>query len=88
MAATFLTLNVGGQQFVTSMQTLTQEPSSRLALLARGALPGHLSGDTLLIDRDPTHFRKLLNYLRDGYCDVTPAERKELMQEARYFQVR
>ena len=41
------------------------------------------------VDRDPTHFQRVLNYLRDGSC-VLPAsveERKELLVEARNYQV-
>lgn len=41
------------------------------------------------VDRDPTHFQRVLNYLRDGSC-VLPAnvgERKELLVEAQNYQV-
>jgi hypothetical protein len=41
------------------------------------------------VDRDPTHFQRVLNYLRDGSC-VLPSsveQRKELLVEAAYYQV-
>jgi hypothetical protein len=42
------------------------------------------------VDRDPKHFQRVLNYLRDGSC-VLPSsveDRKELLVEARHYQVR
>ena len=44
----------------------------------------------IFIDRDPKHFRLILNYLRDGAC-VLPAEEAEMMellQEVEFYQVR
>lgn len=41
------------------------------------------------VDRDPTHFQRVLNYLRDGSC-VLPSSvdaRKEFLVEARNYQV-
>lgn len=68
-----------------------REPSSKLALQVRGVVPalkdeaGHV-----FIDRDPRFFPCILNYLRDGWVLLpsSPAERRELMQEVRHFQVR
>lgn len=41
------------------------------------------------IDRDPTHFEKILNFLRDGIC-ILPENnyyvvKQELLQEAKYY---
>jgi cytochrome b involved in lipid metabolism len=43
----------------------------------------------LMIDRDGTHFRYVLNFLRDGSC-ILPPDRiliKELLREARFFEL-
>jgi hypothetical protein len=39
------------------------------------------------IDRDGTHFRYILNYLRDGVLDVPKKIAKELLQEAKFYQL-
>lgn len=43
----------------------------------------------IFIDRDPTHFGLILNYLRDGVC-ILPADSQglqEVLQEAEFYQV-
>ena len=59
-------LNVGGSLFETSLSTLCRDPTSLLASMFSGR---HLlsveSDGSYFIDRDPTHFRLVLNYLRD-----------------------
>lgn len=86
----FVIFNVAGQRFTTSSQTLLKEPSSRLALLARGVLPS-IKDDTgaIFLDRDSHHFQLLLNYMRDSWCSLPASaqERRELLQEARWYQV-
>jgi hypothetical protein len=44
----------------------------------------------IFLDRDPRHFQLVLNYLRDGWCQLPKAleERRELLQQVRYYQVR
>lgn len=39
------------------------------------------------IDRDGTHFRYILNYLRDGFLDIPKKVARELLQEARFYQL-
>ena len=41
------------------------------------------------VDRDPTHFQRILNFMRDGACVVpdSTAAQRELLAEARFFQV-
>lgn len=56
--------NYRGQIFVTTAQTLTKEPSLLAQLVAPGAQVRRDSHDRIFIDRDPTHFRWILNYLR------------------------
>jgi hypothetical protein len=57
----------------------------------RGVLPA-VKDDAgcIFLDRDPRHFQLVLNYLRDGWCQLPKSleERRELLQEVRYYQVR
>jgi hypothetical protein len=54
----FVSLNVGGVVHTTARETLMREPSSRLALLARGVLFCPVGPDGLLfIDRSPRFFQ-------------------------------
>ena len=51
-------LNVGGQHFTTSLQTLTKDPNSMLAAMFSGKFEMKPSKDgSFFIDRDGTHFR-------------------------------
>ena len=60
-------LNVGGQHFVTSVQTLRKDPNSMLAAMFSEKFDTKPSEDgSFFIDRDGTHFRFILNYLRYG----------------------
>lgn len=90
MGAPIVTLNVGGTHFCTTQETIQKEPSSKLALTSRGILPSSTDdGGHIFIDRDARFFQCILNYLRDGWAllPTSPSERRELMQEARFFQV-
>ena len=60
-------LNVGGQHFTTSVQTLKKDPNSMLAAMFSGKFEMKPSEDgSFFIDRDGTYFRFILNYLRNG----------------------
>ena len=52
-------LNVGGEMFETTTETLTKFPHSRLAELVNSN-----KEDVLRLDLDPESFRHVLNYLR------------------------
>ena len=58
-------LNVGGEKFVTTVETLTKYPDSKLAKIRMS--PAYLTdeqdGPTYL-DIDPLYFRAVLNWLR------------------------
>jgi len=74
---------------MTTLHTLNKE-TSLLSLLINGeqCYPHYDKEGRLFIDRDPTHFRWMLNYLRDGYLVTVPASknhRLEVLQEARYY---
>ncbi|XP_005109484.1 uncharacterized protein LOC101850038 isoform X2 [Aplysia californica] len=86
-------LDVGGSVFTTSRLTLTKDADSMLAAMFSGR--HHVTQEedgTVFIDRDGTHFRYILNYLRDGGVnpDGLPRDRqvlRELRNEAVYFQL-
>lgn len=84
-------LNVGGQHFTTSLQTLTKDTGSMLHAMFSGRFDTKPAEDgSYFIDRDGTHFRYILNYLRTGRL-LLPEDklvRKELLEEAEFYQIR
>ncbi|KAI9013424.1 hypothetical protein CLU79DRAFT_397156 [Phycomyces nitens] len=85
-------LNVGGGIFETSLGTLRRDQDSLLATMFSGKhvlTPG--ADGSYFLDRDPSHFRLVLNYLRDLRIPPTilqdKAIRQELLQEAKYYQI-
>ena len=84
-------LNVGGQFFSTSLQTLTKDPGSMLHAMFSGRFDTKPAEDgSYFIDRDGTHFRYILNYLRTGklVAPPDPTVREELEVEAEFYQIR
>jgi len=84
-------LSVGGVHFTTSIDTLLSDSNSMLAAMFSGR--HHVSKDEegrYFIDRDGTHFRYILNFLRDGNTFI-PYENQqlvdELYEEVCYFQI-
>ena len=60
-------LDVGGQHFTTTVQTLTKDPNSMLAAMFSGNFEMKPSEDgSFFIDWDETHFRFILNFLHTG----------------------
>ena len=83
-------LNVGGQHFTTSLQTLTKDPNSMLAAMFSGRFDMKPSEDgSFFIDRDGTHFRFILNFLRTGKLILPEGATftKELEEEAEFYQI-
>ena len=83
-------LNVGGHHFTTSVQTLRKDPNSMLAAMFSGKFDMKPSEDgTFFIDRDGTHFRFILNYLRNGELILPEGATllKELEAEAQFYQI-
>ena len=83
-------LNVGGQYFTTSRQTLTSDPNSMLAAMFSGRHKLETTGDgSFFIDRDGTHFRYILNYLRNDELILPEGATflKELEAEAKFYQL-
>ena len=84
-------LNVGGQHFTTSVQTLKKDPNSMLAAMFSGKFemkPSEVDG-SFFIDRDGTYFRFILNYLRNGELILPEGATflKELEAEAKFYQL-
>ena len=83
-------LNVGGQYFTTSVQTLTKDPNSMLAAMFSERFDMKPSEDgSFFIDRDGTHFRFILNFLRTGKLTLPEGATctKELEEEAEFYQI-
>lgn len=87
-------LDVGGYKCSTSLQTLQAEPESVLGIMFSGIHPIKRQNDgSIFIDRDGTHFRIILNYLRGGIAssEQLPNEKfllSELQTEANYYQLK
>lgn len=84
-----IALNIGGQIFETRRYTLTRAPGSMLTAMFGNcrvmAKPD--SKSQYFFDRDPTHFRLLLNYLRTGKAILPDSKHQlqELLLEAEYY---
>ena len=62
---TRIKLDIGGHVYATSIVTVTRDPQSMLAAMFSGRHPVEKEEDgSYFIDRDGTHFRYILNYLR------------------------
>jgi len=81
-------LDVGGSLFSTTFYTLTKFPESQLAILVKSNESSIIKEGKLFIDRDGTHFRYILNYLRDNEVEIPNDNsmiKKELIKEASYY---
>ena len=92
LVETQVKLDVGGQNFMTSTTTLTSDPNSLLGTMFSGLHPIRAEQDrSYFIDRDGTHFRYVLNFLRDGALGpIEPTNHKtllELLAEAEYYKI-
>ena len=86
--SSIVSLNVGGTQFSTNMQTLMKCPDSMLAMMCNTDVPvAKDSNGAYFIDRDPEMFRFILAYLRSGYLRKLPQNYNldDLAVEADYF---
>ena len=91
MADTRIKLDIGGHVYATSVSTLTKDPQSMLTAMISGRHSIKKQEDgSYFFDRDGTHFRYILNFLRDG-CGkevLLPSNsdaRTELQREAEYY---
>ncbi|KHJ94158.1 K+ channel tetramerization domain protein [Oesophagostomum dentatum] len=77
-------INVGGTVFETTLFTLDKINDYMLSTMVATRWR---KKEELFIDRDPTHFSKVLNYLRDGNA-VLPADEEaleSLRREAEFY---
>ena len=81
-------LDIGGKRFKTSRTTLTKHKGSFLESMFSGRHVVAAAPDgSFFIDRDPQHFRVILNYLRCGAA-ITPHDavaKAEAAEEAAFY---
>lgn len=86
-----VSLNVGGEIYTTTLDTLTRCRDSMLGAMFTGQIPvlRDLRGN-VFIDRDGKVFRYILNYLRSSSLDLPDgfSELALLRREADFFQIR
>lgn len=84
-------LNVGGKIYKTTLSTLLKDPNSMLSAMFSGRheLNQDEEDGAYFIDRDGELFRYVLNYLRNDelFCPDDKLFRKELLAEARFYQL-
>ena len=84
-------LNVGGHYFTTSLQTLTKDRNSMLGVMFSEKFDMKpAEDDAFFIDRDGTHFRFILNYLRTGKLTLPEGVTalNELQEEAEFYRIK
>ena len=89
-ASSIIKLNVGGHYFTTSLQTLTKDPNSVLGTMFSGKYETRAGEDgAVFIDRDGTHFRFILNFLRSGKLTLPEGATAlaEFKEEADFYQI-
>eukprot|EP01006_Ploeotia_vitrea_P049185 TRINITY_DN67320_c3_g10_i1.p1 TRINITY_DN67320_c3_g10~~TRINITY_DN67320_c3_g10_i1.p1 ORF type:complete len:171 (+),score=12.77 TRINITY_DN67320_c3_g10_i1:35-547(+) len=80
-------LNVGGVAYTTTAETLRKYPDSLLSKLVDTKVPVATHNNAIIIDRDGTLFRHVLNFLRDGTLRLPTnfAEHAQLEAEFQYY---
>jgi hypothetical protein len=86
-------LDVGGSLFASTVGTLTLDKEGFFAKCLSGKFAVERTAEgslSLFVDRDPTHFRHILNFLRDREVSVpdlglTKPELRQLAKEAKFY---
>jgi len=87
----WIRLNVGGTYFLTTRATLCKDPESFFSKLCQETPEPQLHTDkdetgAFLIDRDPTYFGPILNYLRHGKLVINKDLAEEgVLEEAEFY---
>jgi hypothetical protein len=85
---TRLRLNVGGEKFSIGFKNALQCGLFRRLFLNKEEdgydIPAYYSM-YIFIDRDPSHFGDVCNFLRDGQCDIK--DKNCLIDDARYYEI-
>lgn len=84
-----INLNVGGQKFSTSRQTLCSVPDSFFSSLISGRIPSCRDEQGyIFIDRDPKYFSVILNFLRTRELNLTGIDNiASLKNEAEFYAI-
>ena len=89
MSGEWISLDVGGVIFKTTVATLTQDPNSMLAAMFSSERPPAMKDDNgnYLIDRNPRAFGYILEFLRNAGLpdDIVGCSLQEVQWEASYF---
>jgi len=90
--ASWVRLNVGGTVFATTITTLAKDPNSFLYRICRKTddnLDSHKDNTgAYLIDRDPSYFGPILNYLRHGKLVLDRNTSEEgVLEEAEFYNI-
>ncbi|UMM20498.1 hypothetical protein L5515_015752 [Caenorhabditis briggsae] len=85
--AHIIKLNVGGSLFQTSKSTLTKFDGFFKTMLETEIPVAKDESGAIFIDRDPKHFRVILNFMRDGEVALpeAPEDVTEIQKEAEYY---
>ncbi|KAJ8399802.1 hypothetical protein AAFF_G00405320 [Aldrovandia affinis] len=90
-ASKWVRLNVGGTYFLTTRQTLCRDPKSFLYRLCQADPDLDSDKDetgAYIIDRDPTYFGPVLNYLRHGKLVLNKDLAEEgVLEEAEFYNI-
>eukprot|EP00276_Gloeochaete_wittrockiana_P009851 CAMPEP_0184655928 /NCGR_PEP_ID=MMETSP0308-20130426/14967_1 /TAXON_ID=38269 /ORGANISM="Gloeochaete witrockiana, Strain SAG 46.84" /LENGTH=186 /DNA_ID=CAMNT_0027092757 /DNA_START=202 /DNA_END=762 /DNA_ORIENTATION=+ len=83
-------INVGGQKFECTQEALTGVEANWFSDNLAEKKQAGFEPTELFIDRDPTYFRHILNYLRSKNLPILPNEMvviQEVLREAEFYHV-
>ncbi|PIC49245.1 hypothetical protein B9Z55_007912 [Caenorhabditis nigoni] len=89
MSEEVVKLDVGGIIFKTSKETLMKHDGTFRAMFEQEEKLKKDENSCVFIDRDPKHFRVILNFMRDGDVALpeSPEDVKEIQKEAEFYKL-